>query len=435
MDTIKIIGGNPLIGEVTPIPNKNAILSALPASILTEKAVTYHNVPDTTDVNILLEILEKLGAKIDKTDFNNLTINCKNVKSTKVDHDLGIRVRASIMFAGPLLARFGKAEIPLPGGCVLGKRSISAHIDVFSKVGVTTDYGENYVTFTAPKKLEKEYKIWQSEASVTATENFALYAAGTNSAYTLIDAASEPHVTQLLELLNSMGAKISGIGANVINISGNQSLKSADYTPLPDFVDIAGLIVASAITNGNIRIKGANVFEVVGGFVNWFRKFNIDIKEEGNDLVVSKKGELKIDPIKSGFPMATATLPKFSPRPWPGFPVDCLPPVVTLATRTKGQILIQNWMYETGLDFIRELNKMGANIMMCDPQKVIVTGPTKFKKSEIYTPAIIQACKAVFLASLCDPVETVLHGTEVLKRRYPNIYEVYKSLGVNIELL
>ncbi len=435
MDTIKIFGGNPLIGEVTPIPNKNAILSALPVAILTDKTITYHNVPDTTDVKILLQLLEKLGAEINREDYNNLTINCKSISSTKLDHDLGIRVRASIMFAGPLLARFGRAEIPMPGGCVLGKRSISAHIDVFSKVGIQTEFGDDYVTFTVPPKIQKEYQIWQSEASVTATENLAMYASGTDAKFTLVDAASEPHVTQLLELLNDMGANISGIGANLIKIEGSKSLKNAEYTPQPDFVDIAGLIVATAITDGKVRIKGANIFETVGGFVNWFRKFNIQIQEDGDDLVVSRKGKLKIDLKTSGFPMATSTMPKFSPRPWPGFPVDCLPPVVTLATKTEGQILIQNWMYETGLDFIRELNKMGANIMMCDPQKVIVTGPTKYRKSEIVTPAIIQACKSIFLGALCDPVEIVLHGTEVLKRRYPNVYEVYRSLGADIELL
>ena len=429
---VKVVGGNKLIGEVTPIPNKNSIVAALSASILTSETIIYKNVPKSTDVLKILELLKLLGASIDDTDFNNLKINCKNISSYKLDSVLGNQIRASILFAGPLLVRFGKAQIPLPGGCVLGARSISAHIDSFSKAGVKVVVNGGYAKFTAPKKLENSYSIWQCEASVTATENIAMYAAGTKANFTILDAASEPHVCDLMSLLKSMGAKIFGIGSNRLEIKGNQNLKSMVFTPGPDFVDTAGYIVAAALTLGKIRIKEANNFGFIDGMIDWFTKFNIDIQKIGNDIVVNGKNRLSINSKDSGFPLAAEGLPKFVPRPWPGFPVDVLPVMAVLCCKTKGRVLIQNWMYETGLEFVKVLNEMGANFFMCDPQRVISSGPVKFKGGVVISPGIIQACMAIFLASLADPVETTIYGVDILKRRYPNIFEVYKNLGANI---
>lgn len=434
-ETIVVTGGKPLRGNAFPIPNKNAIVAALPAAILTDEEVVYRNVPKSTDVEKILEMLKLLGAKIDDSDYSQIKITCKNLKSYKVDQDLGGKIRASILFAGSLLARFGKAEIPVPGGCVLGKRSISAHIDVFQKLGVKVEYFDGYARFTAPKTLKKSYDVWQSEASVTATENFAMYTAGVNSNFSLTDSACEPHVAQVLELLLHMGAKISGIGSNRISISGKSPLKGAEFIPEPDFVDIAGYIVAAAITNGEIIIKGANIPSITGIFENWFPKFGILLKTSGKDLIAKRGKELRIDLVNSGFPLAVKDIPKFVPRPWPGFPVDVLPVIVTLACKLKGSLLVQNWMYETGLDFIRELNSMGADIFMCDPQRIIVKGPVIFNGGDVTPPGVIQACKAIFLASLCDSVATTIHGADILKRRYPDIFEAYKSLGADIKVV
>lgn len=434
---IKIKGGVPLKGEVTPISNKNSILAAWPVCLLTKEDVVYKDVPDTSDVEKMLKILEELGANVQKISNSEIKINCAKVSKYKVDRDSGNAIRASILFAGPLLARFGKAEIPLPGGCKLGQRSISAHIDVFKKFGVEVSYVDEYVIFTLPKKEKYEEKIWQFEASVTATENLVMLAAGTNCNMEIVDAASEPHVKDLLNCLVSMGVNIKGMGSNnlIIQSHGWGSLKGTTFIPGYDFVDIAGYIVAAAVTKGEIRINGANNFDLVGGMIQVFSKFNINFEKTGNDLIVKGNSQIKIDPENSGFPLADKGLPKFTPRPWPGFPVDVLPVMVTLASKAEGKILINNWMYENGLTFIHDLNQLGAKIEMITPQNVVVSGPIKFTGGSIKAQDVIQAAKAMFLAAVADDAETILDGVEILKRRYPNILEVYKKLGASIEVL
>lgn len=430
---LRITGGRKLEGTVTPIPNKNSLVAVLPAAILSDETVVYKNVPGTSDVAKILQILKILGASVDQTIEGEIKINCSGIKSYKVDSVLGGQFRASLMFAGPLLARFGVAEIPLPGGCDLGMRSIAAHLDSFKKAGVKFEYIDGFVRFVAPKKVSKTYDVWQLEASVTASENLMMYAAGVNSKISIIDAACEPHVVELLKLLTDMGSKIEGIGSNKVVIKGSKSLKGAKYEPGPDFIDIAGLIVAAAVTDGKIRIKGANVSEIVDGMINWFELFNIQIERDGKDLVVSRNGELEIDTVRSGVPLAAPELPKLYPRPWPGFPVDAIPVMAVLASKTRGRLLLKNWMYESGFDFVRELNAMGADIFVSDPERIIITGPVKFKGGTIISPNVIQACKAIFIAALADPVTTEIHGVDILRRRYPNVFETYTSLGATIE--
>ena len=429
-----IRGGKKLSGTIKPVPNKNSILSALCACILTDKEVIYKNLPKSTDVLKLLEILRLLGAQVDDSNFKRIKICCIKLKSYKVDKELGNLIRASVMLAGPLLVRFGKALIPVPGGCVLGKRSISSHIDVFNKAGVKAEYlKDGYVKFTAPKKIKKEYKIWQFEASVTATENLLMYASGTKSHFFITDAACEPHVLELTRMLMSMGANIIGTGSNKLEVAGGKKLGGCEFEGDPDFVDIGAIIVAAALTKGKITIKGGNRPEIVDGIVSCFEKFNLKIDKVGKDLKVNGEGELFIDPKTSGFALADENLPKLAPRPWPGFPVDLIPVLVVLACKTKGKILIQNWMYETGLEFIKELKSLGANITACDSQKIIVSGPIKFKGGKVTPPAIIQSCKAIFLAALADKAETTIYGIDILKRRYPNVFENYKKLGADID--
>ncbi len=434
--TIKITGGRKLKGEVTPIANKNSMMAVIPAAVLSNQTIVYKDVPKTTDIQKLCSIIQKLGGEVTDNGNGELKINCKNLDSYHVDEGLGGQFRASLMFIGPLLARFGIAEIPLPGGCDLGMRSIEAHTSVFEKAGVEIERMGSYVRFRAPRVKAKKYLVWQIEASVTATENFAMYAAGINSEVELFDAASEPHVADLLNLLSAMGASIGGIGSNRLVIKGKRSLGRAEFLPRPDVIDIAGYIIAAAITNGEIKIKGANIPEIVDGVINWYSMFNINIEKKGNDLIARRGKEgLITDVKKSGFPLAAPNLPKFTPRPWPGFPVDALPPIAVLASKSSGRLLIQNWMYESGLDFVRELNAMGADIFMIDTQRIIINGPVTFRGGEVTPPAVIQSVKAVFLAALADPAETIIHGTDILKRRYPDIIEVYKKLGAKIEVV
>ncbi len=434
--TIKITGGRKLKGEVAPIANKNSMVAVIPAALLSGKTIVYKDVPRTSDIQKLFSIIQKLGGEVVDNGAGEVRINCKNLDSYHVDEALGGTFRASLNFVGPLLARFGIAEVPIPGGCDLGMRSIEAHTNVFEKAGVEVERVGGYVRFRAPRVKAKKYTVWQIEASVTATENFAMYAAGIKSEVELFDAASEPHVTDLLNLLSSMGASITGIGSNRIVIKGKKVLGKAEFVPRPDFIDIAGYIVAAALTNGEIVIKGANIPDIVDGMINWFSMFNIVIGRRGKDLVVRRgKGGLIVDVKKSGFPLAAVNLPKFTPRPWPGFPVDALPPMAVLASKSAGRLLMQNWMYESGLDFVRELNALGGDIFMIDTQRIIINGPVTFRGGEVTPPAVIQSVKAVFLAALADPAVTIIHGTDILKRRYPNIIEVYKKLGAKIEVV
>ncbi len=431
---MKIVGGNELRGEVMPIPNKNSIVSSLPAALLTDEKVVYENVPKTSDVAKILKILELLGAKIE-TKGESVEIVCSEVASYTVDPVLGGEFRGSLMFAGPLLARFGRAVIPMPGGCLLGFRSISAHVDAFEKAGVKIEQEGEKVIFTKNTKQVGSRQIWQYEASVTATENLAMYAAGIEEDIEIIDAAAEPHVSDTLKLLGQMGATIEGIGTNRLRIKGKKDLRGGIFKAGPDFVDIAGYMAAVGVAGGEIRIKDANIWEVTGGLVNWFRAFGVEVEEVGKDLVIRKNLVPRYKFQEMGIPMAGPDLPKLVPRPWPGFPVDVIPVMATLACKTEGRLLLQNWMYEAGFDFVRELNAMGADIVMMDPQRLLIQGPIKFKGGELTPPAVIQATKAIFLAALADDVETTIHGTDILQRRYPNILEVYRGLGANIEVV
>ena len=431
-NTLKIKGGKKLKGIVTPIPNKNSLMAVLPAAVLSDKDIVYNNVPKTTDVQKHLEILKLLGAKVDDSDYSKIIINGKGIDRYIIDSPIASQFRSSIMYVGPLLARFGHARVPLPGGCVLGARSIHAHIEVFKKVGAKVNINDKFVEFKLRHPTKKKYFIWQKEASVTATENISLYAAGTRSEFNFVNSACEPHVSDLLKLLINMGAKVDGVGSNRLKIMGTKGFLKAKFKPSPDHIDIAGFIVAAAITDGEILIKGANIPEIVDGLISHFSPFNISIKKINNDLLVSGGKTLKIDWKNSGFPLAGEGIPKFNPGPWPNFPVDALPVAVTLATKTKGRLLMQNWMYESGFNFAAVLKELGANIFISDPQRIIVEGPCTYKGGEVTSPRVIQACKAIFLAALADPVETTIHGVDVLYRRYPDIVKVYKSLGAVI---
>ncbi len=434
---IKITGGKKLRGEVTPIPNKNSFMAVLPAALLSNHDVVYENVPDTSDVNKLLKILELLGAKVDRQENRRVLVNCKDVNNYIVDEKIGGQFRSSLMCAGPLLARFGKALIPMPGGCALGFRGIEAHIDAFMKVGVKIEEKKDAVLLIAPKKVESKYVVYPLETSVTATENLVMYAAGVGSEIQIIDAACEPHAVDLCHMLERMGSKIEGIGSNNLTVRGKEfeALAGTSFESRPDHVDIAGYIVAAAITDGEITIKGANIPDMIDGMLHWFTLFGIDIEKKDKDLIVkrSRRG-LGIDE-NSGFPLAAPNLPKLAPRPWPGFPADVIPVMATLACKTEGRLLLQNWMYEDGFQFVRELNSMGADIFISSPQNIIINGPIKFHGGNVTPPQVIQAMKAVFLAALCDEAPTTMHGVDILKRRYPNIFEVYKRLGAQIEVL
>jgi UDP-N-acetylglucosamine 1-carboxyvinyltransferase len=437
IDKVRIRGGNRLKGTTPIVPNKNAILAALPAAILTDHPVTYRNVPQSPDVLKLLELMKRLGASIDDSDFSALEIDCSSVENYEVDPEIGAEFRASIMLAGPLLARFGKVRVPLPGGCTLGARSIASHLDNFAKVGIVSRMDGDAVWMEVADTSVENAVIWLDEASVTATENLFMYLAGSGVGTVVTGAACEPHVVQLTQLLMGMGAVVRGCGSNKVAFENSVGvgLGAAEFIPEPDFVDIGGFVVAAAVTKSKLRLVGANQFHIVGGLMSVFRKFGVLFEEAGEDLIVDGAVDLVLDPETCGLPLAGPDLPKLSPRPWPGFPVDVFPVMATLASKTRGQLLIQNWMYENGLEFVNTLNDLGADIELLDSQKAVVKGPVSFTGGCVTPPSVIQASKAVFLAALADDVVTEISGVGILRRRYPDIFEVYGDLGADIEIL
>jgi UDP-N-acetylglucosamine 1-carboxyvinyltransferase len=428
--TYVIIGGNKLKGSVTPIPNKNSLMGALPLAVIAEKGFGIIDLPDTSDVNGFLEIFRSIEIETaikDKTTF----FDSSRLDTSEILSDRGKTFRGSFSLAGPLLARFGKAKLWIPGGCKLGTRSISTHVNGFRELGIEVKESGSEVLLVNPKKRTKRQMVWLTEASVTTTISIATFAAGSDGEIEIRNAACEPHVCDILYALQDLGATIEGIGSNHLYIKGTSNFKKAVFKASPDYVDVSGYCVAAAVSKGKIRIVQGNKGNNMLGIAKWFSYFNLNITFEGDDILADGARELEIQYEK--FPKAGHDLPKLAVAPWPGFPVDVLPVIVTLATKAKGRILFQNWMYESGFDYIRELAYMGAEIYMSDPQRIIVMEPrTQYKGGIVVSPGIIQGTKAIFLAALSEPVKTTLHGTDILKRRYPNILDTYKRLGANL---
>jgi len=428
--TYEIIGGNPLKGTVEPISNKNSLMGALPLAILETGGFAIRNLPDTSDVNGFLEIFKSIDIDCQR-DGSYCRFDSTGLHTHIIESDRGRSFRGSFSLAGPLLARFGKAQLPIPGGCKLGARSVATHVDGFRELGIEVQESGNDVIFRRPARWNGKRSIWLPEASVTATISISSFAAAVNSQVEIRNAACEPHVCDVLQALVRMGARIEGIGSNHLVITGSPSLNQIEFNASPDYVDISGYCVAAAVTGGSIKISNGNVGNNMLGITRWLSRFNVGITFEGQDIIVDGGADLIIN--SDQFPKATHDLPKLAVAPWPGFPVDVLPVMVTLATKATGRILFQNWMYESGFDFIRELVYLGADIYMSDPQKIIVMEPrTTYIGGAVGSPGIIQGTKAIFLAALADPVKTILHGTDILKRRYPNVLKIYKTLGAEI---
>ena len=431
--TFRIKGGIPLHGEVTPIANKNALMGALPAAALAGEGILFRDLPDTLDVHTYLEILTRLGAKVTPCGQGNVRVDPAEIRAQTIDPAMGRRLRGAFSLTGPLLARFGSVEMPLPGGCDLGFRGVTTHLDGFRKLDVAVQQRDSSVSLAAPRTHADHYDIWLVEASVSATLDLALYAAGSGFSVTIRDAACEPHVIDVLRLLRRMGVEVEGEGTNCVTVRGSgRPLAGAEFRAGPDYVDLAGSVVATAVTGGRLTILGGNVPTLVNGMANWFRAFGIELEHAGDDLLVAAPERLQVH--AEFLPQAGRDLPKLAVRPWPGFPVDVLPVMVTLACKSHGAILFQNWMYESGFDYVRELKYLGAEILISDPQRVMVREPAiTFRGGEIVAPYIIQGTKAIFLAAIADEAETVIHGVDLLRRRYPTIFETYSALGARIE--
>ncbi|MDD3648026.1 MAG: UDP-N-acetylglucosamine 1-carboxyvinyltransferase [Candidatus Dojkabacteria bacterium] len=425
MSSIKIEGGIPLRGEVNPMPNKNSILKIIPACVLAENPVTLNNVPKSSSVRVMLRIFRSLGGKVSYLGNSSVRLNGATVDRYVVSEDLAKQERAGFLFLGPLLARFGKAEIGDSGGCKLGNRPLDAMFQGLGDLGVQIDQDNGYKM--EAKKLVGNEKIWLVEASVTGTETIILAAIRAQGRTVIYNAACEPHTQDLCNFLVSLGAKIKGIGSNKLEIEGVDSLSGGEWTIIPDHIDIAGYIAAAAITGGEILIKDA-IPDHMTQILNYFKKLNVVVDIKGQDLFVPGNQKLRCQKNVKG------NIDKIMDQPWPGYPVDLIPQAVVLAMMSEGTIKIFGNMYETQLLFISELLKIKADIMLADSHQIISYGPSKLVGTVVDATSILQCAHAIVLAGLAASGTTVIRNAEIVSRRYPEIVKILKGLGAKIEI-
>ncbi|MGH2716435.1 MAG: UDP-N-acetylglucosamine 1-carboxyvinyltransferase, partial [Thermoleophilaceae bacterium] len=368
MEKFVIDGGTPLSGTVVPAGNKNAALPALAAALLTSEEVVLRNTPRIRDVEAMVELLVRLGAKAEWRDENTIAVQCDEVTHTDVDAAFAERIRASFLLAGPLLARFGAAVMPPPGGDVIGRRRLDPHLDAFRALGAEVHSAGSY-ELRAPDGLHA-CDFFMDEPSVMATENALMAAALTPGSTVIHNAASEPHVQDVARLLMQMGARIEGIGSNLMIIHGQEELHGADYAIGPDHIEIGSFIALAACTGGELRIRDC-VPDDLRMTRLAFERLGCRIEYEGNDVLVPSGQELR---IKSD---AGDAISKIEDGPWPAFPADLTSIALAITTQAEGLVLIHEKMFENRLFFVDKLVSMGARVIVCDPHRAVVSGPSR----------------------------------------------------------
>lgn len=425
---IVVHGGQALSGEVTPSGSKNSAVAVLTASILFKTTLTIEKVPNISDITRIVTILEKLGAKVDwnkethTMHLDNTNLSFENL--TK--EDLG-NMKGATMLWGAMLGRFNKVNFDLlPGGCTLGVRPVDAHFNVLRDMGVEVEEVGDGVRMDATNA--KAQVIWLTEMSPTATANGIMMAAVLKGKTTLIGAASEPSVQDLCWMLEKAGVKMTGIGSSILEIEGTESFASITHKMLSDHHEIATFLALGAITGGEIKVHDAMPDQFV--MINReFKKFNIDIEYEGDTAIVRAGTDIKLKDGKNGYTAIVRA------QPWPALPVDMLPLFVPLALKSpNGSVLIHNWMYEGGLFWTNELLKFGANVVMADPHRVMVTGGNKLKAANIDSPYIIRAVVAYIMCALIAEGESVINNADPLFRGLENFAENLNRLGAHVEV-
>jgi len=416
-----IKGGIPLKGEVTPSGNKNAALPLLAACLLTDEPVILHNMPNILDVLAMKNLIESLGVNISIVKENTWRIHAKEVRFADLDPDLCRKIRASILIAGPMVARAGELILPPPGGDVIGRRRVDTHILALKKLGVEVTYDRTF-HFKAKKLVGGN--ILLDEASVTATEN-AIMACVTAEGHSIIrNAASEPHIQELCNLLITMGAKIDNIGSNTLHISGVPKLHGCEFTVGPDYLEVISFVGAAAVTGGEITIHNAGN-EYLDMIKLVFHRIGVDWKTSGNDLLVSADQPLVIEPDLGN------AIPEISVMPWPSFPTDLMSIAIVVATHSKGSMLFHDWMYPSRMYFTDKLVSMGAQIVLCDPHRCIVQGPSQLYGEKLESPDI-RAGMALVLAALSAKGTSVIRNVRQIDRGYENVENKLLSLGADI---
>jgi UDP-N-acetylglucosamine 1-carboxyvinyltransferase len=424
MEKFIIQGGVPLSGEIAPAGNKNAALPILAACLLTDEELVIGNVPNIRDVQSMLELLERLGVKVEWTGDNEVKLQADSITGTEVDEELANRIRASFLVAGPLLARFGEVRMPPPGGDTIGRRRLDAHLDAFRDLGAKAD-GDVWIELSTPKDGLKATRIFMDEPSVMGTENALMAAALTPGPTTISNAACEPHVQDLARLLTGMGAEVTGIGSNVMTVHGRDRLGGAEHTISPDHIEVGSFMALAAATGGQLRIRDAGPADLVM-VRRQFRRLGLESTVDGEDVVVPPEQRLR---IKADVGDA---IPKIEDGPWPAFPADLTSIALALATQADGEILIFEKMFENRLFFVDKLVAMGARITLCDPHRAIVSGPSRLHGERVESPDI-RAGMAMLIAALAAEGTSEIGNIRQIDRGYESIDERLRGLGAQIE--
>ncbi len=428
MSSLIITGGRALSGTITASGNKNAALKLLPACLLTDQPITLHNIPDIEDVRVAFQLLDDLGASVTDLGHGSWRIHAQDIRKTEMNRLLTGRIRASFVFSGPMLARTGAVTLPLPGGDVIGGRPLDTHVQGLRALGADVDLDHRDGVFRMQARpLHGAGRILQAEASVTATENTLMAAVLARGETVIENAASEPHVQDLCRFLNRLGAQITGVGSNRLSVQGVERLSGGEYSIGADYMEVGSFIGAAAITGGGVRIRRADPASL--GMIRLvYERLGVTWEDDGEDIVVPAGQTLAIQSTLSG------RFPEIKPLPWPGFPPDLMSIAVVLATQADGTVILHDWMYESRFFFVDKLVFMGARILLCDPHRVLVQGPSRLVANPNgVTSPDIRAGMAMVLAALCAEGVSVIHNIQQIDRGYQAIEAKLKDLGAQIE--
>ena len=419
-------GRNRLQGEITPSGNKNEALPILAACLLTQETVLLKNIPHIKDIQDLQHLLSDLGVHLKKIDSHTFEVKAKEIIQDQPSLHHASRIRGSFLLAGPMLARVGSVKLPVPGGDQIGIRPLDTHLDALEKLGATITFSEDRIYSMRCTELTGT-NLYLNEASVMATENILMTSVLAKGRTTIYHAACEPHVQGLCHFLNSLGAQISGIGTNKLEVIGVKKLHGGEYTIQPDHIEVGSFIGLAAATSSDLFIKEAGVHDL-HLILEYFQRLGVKVKIDENSLHISAKQSLD---VKTGW---SNSIPQFSDSIWPAFPADLMSILLVLATQCHGTLLIHERLFESRLYWIDHLIGMGAKIVLCDPHRAVISGPTMLHGSVVVSPDI-RAGMALLIAAMCAEGQTIIHNVHQIDRGYEAIDTRLNALGASIQRL
>lgn len=422
MPSYVIDGGYPVGGRIKAGGNKNAALPCIAAALLTDEPVRISNVPNIEDVQVMLDILRELGARVEDKGAGEWEICCASVNETDIPEEAAMKVRASILFAGPMLGRSGRVTLPPPGGDIIGRRRLDTHFLALRGLGASVEINGRFL-ISANRLAGLD--LFLDEASVTATENAVMAAVKADGETIIRNAAGEPHVQDLCRMLNAMGARIEGIGSNILKIRGVPALGGCTFRIGADYMEVGSLIGLAAATGGEMIIDDADP-EHLRMCRLAFGKLGITWKAEGRSVHVSREQEMKVVQDMGGM------IPQVDDAPWPGFPPDLTSIITVVATQVEGTVLIHEKMFESRMFFVDKLISMGAGIILCDPHRAVVTGPRRLRAAELTSPDV-RAGMAMVIAAMAARGTSVIRNIYQIERGYENLARRLRSLGARIE--